>query len=111
MRGLDVPVTSAPQSPPNCTGRPTCRSSSSGRRRIATTSQPAIARYEAGQARPRLATAQRCVDACGFELRIELERTSAQRRAAAEAALARSVEDRLRSNDSFTRFAAELRRG
>ena len=79
--------------------------------RRARTSQPAIARYEAGQARPRLATAQRCVDACGFELRIELERTSAQRRAAAEAALARSVEDRLRSNDSFTRFAAELRRG
>ena len=79
--------------------------------RRAGTSQPAIARYEAGQARPRFETAQRCVDACGFELRIELERTSAQRRAAAQAALARSVEDRLRSNDSFTRFAAELRRG
>ena len=79
--------------------------------RRARTSQPAIARYEAGQARPRLETAQRCVEACGFELRIELERVSAQRRAAAEAALARSVEDRLRTNDSFTRFAAELRRG
>ena len=79
--------------------------------RRARTSQPAIARYEAGQAQPRLETAQRCVEACGFELRIELERVSAQRRAAAEAALARSVEDRLRTNDSFTRFAAELRRG
>lgn len=79
--------------------------------RSASTSQPAIARYEAGQARPRLETAQRCVEACGFELRIELEPTSAQRRAAAEAALARSVEDRLRTNDAFTRFAAELRRG
>ncbi len=79
--------------------------------RRAGTSQPAIARYEAGQARPRLETAQRCVEACGFELRIELERVSAQRRAAAEAALARSVEDRLRTNDSFTRLAAELRRG
>ncbi|MYN66684.1 MAG: helix-turn-helix domain-containing protein [Acidobacteria bacterium] len=75
------------------------------------TSQPAIARYEAGQARPRFETAQRCVEACGFVLRTELERTSPQRRAAAEAALARSVEDRLRTNDAFTRFAAELRRG
>ena len=75
------------------------------------TSQPAIARYEAGQARPRFETARRCVQACGFALRIELERTSPQRQAAAEAALARSVEDRLRTNDAFTRFAAELRRG
>ena len=79
--------------------------------RRARTSQPAIARYEAGQSRPRLETVQRCVEACGFELRIELEQTSPQRRAAAEAALARSVEDRLRTNDAFTRFAAELRRG
>ena len=44
--------------------------------RRAGTSQPAIARYEAGLARPRLETAQRCVEACGFELRIELEQTS-----------------------------------
>lgn len=79
--------------------------------RRAGTSQPAIARYEAGQARPRLETAQRCVEACGFVLRIELERTSSQRQAAAEASLARSVEDRLRTNDAFTRFVAELRRG
>ena len=82
-----------------------------GLARRARTSQPAIARYEAGQARPRLETAQRCVEACGFALRVELEQTSLQRRAAAEAALARSVEDRLRTNDAFTRFAAELRRG
>ncbi|MCY4635394.1 MAG: helix-turn-helix transcriptional regulator [Acidobacteria bacterium] len=79
--------------------------------RRAGTSQPAIARYEAEQARPRLETVQRCVEACGFELRIELERTSPQRQAAAEAARACSVEDRLRTNDAFTRFAAELRRG
>ena len=79
--------------------------------RSASTSQPAIARYEAGQARPRLETAQRCVEACGFELRIELEPTNSQRRAAAEAALARSVEARLRTNAAFTRLAAELRRG
>ena len=58
--------------------------------RSASTSQPAIARYEAGQARPRLETAERCVEACGFRLRIELEPTSSQRRAAAEVSLARS---------------------
>lgn len=78
--------------------------------RRARTSQPAIARYEASLARPRLETARCCVEACGFELRIELEQASSQRRAAAEAALARSVEDRLRTNDAFTRFAAGLRR-
>ena len=79
--------------------------------RRASLSPSAIARYEAGQTRPRLETAQRCVEACGFDLRIELEPASPQRRAAAEAALARSVEDRLRTNDAFTRLAAELRRG
>ena len=57
-----------------------------------------------------LATARRLVAACGFDLRIELPDTSPQRQAAADAALARSVEDRLRTNDSFTALAAQLRR-
>ena len=71
------------------------------------TSQPASAvRGGSGSAETRdRTTLRRC------ELRIELEQTSSQRRAAAAAALARSVEDRLRTNDAFTRFAAELRRG
>ena len=71
----------------------------------------ALAGYEAGEAGPRLETARRCIEACGFKLRIELALTSPQRNAAADAALARSVEDRLRTNDAFTRFAVELRRG
>jgi transcriptional regulator with XRE-family HTH domain len=75
------------------------------------TSQPAIARYEAGQAIPRFDTARRLVEACGEKLRVELAHESPQRRAAADAALARSVEDRLRTNDSFTAFVAQLRRG
>ena len=70
----------------------------------------AITRYEAGHANPMLETARRLVEACGFELRIELSDTSPQRQAAADAALARSVEDRLRTNDSFTALAAQLRR-
>ncbi len=79
--------------------------------RRARVSRRVLASYEAGESDPRLETARRCIEACGFELRMELTRTSAQRSAAAAAALARSVEDRLRTNDAFTRLAVELRHG
>ena len=69
----------------------------------------AIPKYEAGEVVPRLETARRCIQACGFELGSELALASPQRRAAADAALARSVEDRLRTNDAFTKLAAQLR--
>lgn len=77
--------------------------------RAARTSPGAIPKYEAGEVVPRLETARRCIEACGFELRIELVHVSPQRRAAADAAVARSVEDRLRTNDAFTKLAAQLR--
>ncbi len=77
----------------------------------ARTSQSAVARYEGGRASPRLDTARRLLAACGFELRLSLGQRSPQRAAAAEAALARSIEDRLRTNDSFTALVAQLRRG
>ena len=70
----------------------------------------AITRYGAGHANPMLKTARRLVEACGFDLRVELSDTSPQRQAAADAALVRSVENRLRTNDSFTALAAQLRR-
>ena len=70
----------------------------------------AITRYESGHAHPMLETAQRLVEACGFGLRVEVVAVSPQRQAAVDAALARSVEDRLRTNDSFTALAAQLRR-
>ena len=79
--------------------------------RRARTSPSAVARYETGQSSPKLETAQRCVDACGFDLRVDLVEPSPQRQAAADAAFARSVEDRLRTNDSFTALAARLRNG
>ena len=79
--------------------------------RRARVSRRALAGYEAGEAGPRLETARRCIEACGFELRMELAPASPQRSAAAAAALARSVEDRLRTNDAFTRLAVELRHG
>ena len=69
-----------------------------------------ITRYEGGHAHPVLETARRLVEACGFGLRVEVVDASSQRRAAVDAALARSVEDRLRTNDSFTALAAQLRR-
>ena len=52
----------------------------------------AITRYGAGHANPMLKTARRLVEACGFDLRVELSDTSPQRQAAADAALVRSVE-------------------
>ena len=73
-------------------------------------SRSAITRYETGHANPMPETVQRLIEACGFDLRIELSDASPQRQAAADAALARSVEDRLRTNDSFTALAAQLRR-
>ena len=74
-------------------------------------SLPAITRYEVGHANPMLETARRLAEACGFDLRIELSPASPQRQAAADATLARSVDDRLRTNDSFTALAAQLRSG
>ena len=74
-------------------------------------SPSAVARYETGQSSPTIDTTQRCVDACGIELRVDLVHVSPQRQAAADAAFARSVEDRLRTNDAFTALAAQLRNG
>ena len=73
-------------------------------------SRSAITRYGAGHADPMVDTARRLVEACGFNLRIELIDTSPQRQAAVDVALARSVEDRLRTNDSFTALSAQLHR-
>ena len=79
--------------------------------RRARMSPSAVARYETGQSSSKIDAAQRCVDACGFALRVELAQASPQRQAAADAAFARSVEDRLRTNDAFTALAAQLRNG
>ena len=79
--------------------------------RRARMSPSTVARYETGQSSPTIDTARRCLDACGFELRVELAQASPQRQAAADAAFARSVEDRLRTNDAFTALAAQLRNG
>ena len=79
--------------------------------RRARTSPSSIARYETGRSSPKIETAQRCVDACGFELRVEPSHVSPQRQAATDAAFSRSAEDRLRTNDAFTALAARLRNG
>ena len=50
-------------------------------------------------------------DACGFDLRVEPVDVGPQRQAASDASFARSVEDRLRTNDAFTALAARLRNG
>lgn len=73
------------------------------------TSQPAIARYERGRSLPSLITLYRIVRACGLDLRVHLEPYAGDaRQALLDDALARSVEDRFRSNDAFTELAAQL---
>jgi transcriptional regulator with XRE-family HTH domain len=76
----------------------------------ARTSQPAIASYERARTMPDLTTLFRIIEACGLELHLELREPSSQRRAAEEAAMGRTVEERLATNESFTELAAELRR-
>lgn len=73
------------------------------------TSQSAIARYERARSLPSLSTLYRLVRACGFDLRMRLEPYAGDpRQPLILDALARSVEDRLRSNDDFTRLAVQL---
>jgi hypothetical protein len=60
---------------------------------------------------PDLATLFRLVEACGFDLRLELAEPDAQRAAAEHAARQRSVEDQLATNEAFTELASQLRNG
>ena len=57
--------------------------------RQARTSPSAIARYESGQSSPKIESVRRCVDAGGFDLRVEPADASPQRQAAADAAFTR----------------------
>lgn len=75
------------------------------------TSQSAIARYERGRALPELGTLHRIIEACGFELHLELAEPDRQRAANELAALERSVEERLAANQSHVELIAALRRG
>jgi len=73
------------------------------------TSQSAIARYERARALPSLSTLYRLVQACGLDLRMHLEPYAGDpRQPLIDDALDGTVEDRLRSNDDFTRLAAQL---
>jgi transcriptional regulator with XRE-family HTH domain len=75
------------------------------------TSQPAIARYERARATPDLATLQRIVEACGWELQLVLSEPDAQREANEAAALARTVEERLLANEQHVELIGALRDG
>jgi transcriptional regulator with XRE-family HTH domain len=75
------------------------------------TSQPAIARYERAHALPDLDTLHRIAEACGLELRLELDEPDAQREAAARAALDRTVEERLLENERQIELVRALRSG
>lgn len=75
------------------------------------TSQPAIARYERARAMPDLATLHRIVEACGFELRLELGEPDPQREAAVRIALERTPEERLEANSRQVELIHALRDG
>lgn len=75
------------------------------------TSQPAIARYERARATPDLSTLHRIVEACGYELRLELAPPDAQRQAAANVALARTPEERIEANTRHVELVHALRHG
>lgn len=85
------------------------------------TSQPAIARLEAGQVSPTLGTVERIAAAAGYELRVELVPLLAPDpvieaykrdvdRSLLRENLGRTVEERLRSLDDLRRFGDELQR-
>lgn len=75
------------------------------------TSQPAIARYERARSLPDLSTVHRIVEACGLELRLDLTAPDEQRAAGEEAALERTVEERLLANTRHAELIAALRHG
>lgn len=75
------------------------------------TSQPAIARYERARTMPDLDTLHRIVEACGFELRLELAEPDAQRTAAERIALERTTEERLEANTRQVELVHALRDG
>lgn len=85
------------------------------------TSQPAVARLEAGAGSPSLATVERLVGAAGFDLRIELLPRPTHRDPVIEAYkrdvdrtllrenLEKTVDRRLRDMEAFRQGAEELR--
>ncbi len=85
------------------------------------TSQPAVARLEAGAGSPSLATVERLVGAAGFDLRLELLPRSARRdpvveaykrdvdRTLLRANLKKTVDRRLRDMEAFRKDAEALR--
>jgi transcriptional regulator with XRE-family HTH domain len=72
------------------------------------TSQAAIARYERAETLPSLATLQRLVRACGFDLRTRLELYDGHDDALMDARLAMSPEERIRANEEGNRTVAAL---
>ena len=75
------------------------------------TSQPAIARYERARSMPDISTLHRIAEACGLQLRLELAEPDAQRAAAEEAALERTVEERVLANTRHAELVHALRYG
>jgi len=75
----------------------------------ARTSQAAIARIERGRQSPSLETLQRILRACRVELRLEIAPYDDHLEGLIEATLAMTLEERLRSVEEVSRFAASAK--
>lgn len=75
------------------------------------TSQAAVARYERARAMPDIETLHRLLEACGFELRLQVEQLDGTRDRQIREAIARPPKARLESNRRMTRLAARAAGG
>jgi transcriptional regulator with XRE-family HTH domain len=74
------------------------------------TSQAAIARIERGRSSPSLDTLERLVQACGFDLRVQLAPRDKQHERLIDELLQLTPEERLRGLEEMSRLAATARR-
>lgn len=76
---------------------------------LAGTTQSTISAYEQARKLPTIPVLAAIIDACGLELSVGFTEPNPQLEALREAALARSVEERIRGNDSACLLAHHLR--
>lgn len=74
------------------------------------TRQSAIARWESGRVSPRVDTLERLLGECGFETRLELERSDPQERRQLLERLRWSPRERLRYLEDMVAFQERARR-
>ncbi len=75
------------------------------------TTQPTVSAYENAKKLPTIPVLAELLSACGVELALGFSEPDTQRESAQEAALARSVDDRIKTNANAIRTVKQLRAG